>query len=274
MDSELFNPASPEYQKLPEYERMRRERLARANARMAARREAADAPAGEAKRALSETGGLAVSENDYEFIRRSLPLIEASEDKREIWERLSAASVYANNFGIPIETAYLDLEELHRQYAGRDFDKRGGAQAAIDSVEYSFEAAGKNWLAIQYHGEKDPEQRARIAEQIRGIEAEMERLKDKAPKVWDDAYVSQGAFSDLALLGRNILTATGENAVPLASALAIGAVTGDRRGGSELAPEGGGGKSGGGDNGGGGGRERGGLRTGRYLLGDDGHLRH
>jgi hypothetical protein len=77
-----------------------------------------------------------------------------------------------------------------------------------------------------YRSEKDPEKRAALEAQITKLDAERDRLRDKAPKPWNDGYVSQGAVKDAASVIRGIVTGAGENLVSLAAGAGAAALTG------------------------------------------------
>ncbi|MDR0586202.1 MAG: hypothetical protein LBG26_03080, partial [Treponema sp.] len=137
-------------------------------------------------------------------------------------ERIAAAGMYSNLFQVPIGTAFQNLESFHQQWTGKNFVKKTGLEAVADSIALNFATAEYNRLAkeLAKSGGSDPV----LLEAVQEHERLIDRLKDHAPKVWQDDYVKMGGWHDvgqsLRLGLRNVATSIAENAGPIATGIA------------------------------------------------------
>jgi hypothetical protein len=65
-------------------------------------------------------------------------VIDTAEDPQYMKERIAAAGMYPNLFGVSIGTAFLNLESFHQRWMGQNFVKKTGVQAVADSLKLSF----------------------------------------------------------------------------------------------------------------------------------------
>ncbi|MDR2952440.1 MAG: hypothetical protein LBU82_04275, partial [Treponema sp.] len=162
------------------------------------------------------------SNADYLFIDAVQPIVNSSEDPQFMKERIAAASMYANLFQISIGTAFLDMERLHQEWTGQNFVKKTGVQAVWDSLQLSFVSREYNRIAQQLarQGGTDPI----LLQAAEEYERRMERLRDHAPKVWQDEYVRQGGWADVGQFFRSAFTSLAENAVPVLEGMGLAAL--------------------------------------------------
>ncbi|MDR2095887.1 MAG: hypothetical protein LBP76_10285 [Treponema sp.] len=238
--SDIYNPASPGYQDLAELARKRREeapqRIRDLEARARILREERDriaAPVMEWSKARADyyqalrdkyNDYPSLSDRDYDFLEAVQTVINSpgfDGDAELERDRGIAAAIYANNFNQPIDVVYQNLDVFHEQWTGRNFAKKTGIQAVVDSLGLSFLGPEHNKLAIEYHNSgRDPE----ILKELQALDRKMERLRDNVPKVWQEEYIRQGGVADILALFRSITTSAAENAVPIGTGILAGAL--------------------------------------------------
>jgi len=215
----MENPASPEYSAIAESQRRKAEQLQAFDAHstaMDAYRQSYEHAVDNHYQSLQEQHseysnlGWTPRKEDFPFIDAIQPLIETSEDPQGMKERIATASMYSNIFNIPLQTAFLNLEELHKQYTGNEYAKKSGVQAVWDSIQLNFVTAEYNRLSQQLAraGGNDPH----LLQAIEETERRIDQLRDHAPKVWQDEYVKQGGWHDVGQFIRSVSTTMAENA--------------------------------------------------------------
>ncbi|MDR0637651.1 MAG: hypothetical protein LBG27_01900, partial [Spirochaetaceae bacterium] len=223
----MSDPASPEYQAIAESQRRaaaKRQAFDEYAARSGAEREAFKKAAGDYYQALREKHsdysglGWEFRDEDYLFIDAIQPAIETAEDPQLLKERIAAAGMYSNLFQVPIGTAFMNLESFHQQWTGKNFAKKTGLEAVADSIRLNFVSAEYNRLAkeLAKSGGNDPD----LLEAVQEHERMIDRLKDHAPKVWQDDYVKMGGWHDVGQALRSVTTSIAENAGPIAAGMA------------------------------------------------------
>ena len=171
-------------------------------------------------------------DEDFRFIDAVQPIVESSDDPQFMKERIAAAGMYSNLFNVPIETAFLNLENFHQEWTGQNFVKKSGFQAVWDSIQLNFVTAEYNRLSQQLARQGGTDQN--LLQALQEQERRIDQLRDHAPKVWQDEYVSQGGWHDVGQAIRSVSTMIAENAGHLivgagAAALAatgVGAIAG------------------------------------------------
>jgi hypothetical protein len=120
-----------------------------------------------------------------------------------------------------MSAAYQNLDAFHQQWTGKKFVKKTGVQAVLDSFQVSYLQQKQNALAIRYHNSgQDPE----ILSQIQEANQNLSRLRDNVPKIWQDEYVKQGGWADIAAFFRSITTSAAENVIPIGISVGAGAI--------------------------------------------------
>jgi hypothetical protein len=224
----MDDPASPEYQAIAESQRRaaaKRQAFDEYAAQADAEREAFNKGVDDYYKGLREKHsdysnlGWEFSDEDYLFIDAVQPAIENAEDPQLLKERIAAAGMYSNLFQVPISTAFQNLEDFHQQWTGKNFVKKTGLEAVADSIRLNFVSAEYNRLSkeLAKSGGNDPV----LLEAIQEHERMLDRLKDHAPKFWQDDYVKMGGWHDVV---RSLATSVAENLGPIATGIGASAL--------------------------------------------------
>ncbi|MDR1586924.1 MAG: hypothetical protein LBS57_05660, partial [Treponema sp.] len=224
--SDIYDPASPEFQNLAELARKRREEINQFSAQIRAEEQARRDYYKALREEKYRDWPSLLNDSDYDFLETAQTVIDnpSFEGDRELErDRLYATAFYAGKLHHPMRAVFLNLDEYHKQWTGQNFTRKTGIQAVIDSVGFSMESARYNHLTKQWAnaGGKNDDP---LLEEINESSRRIERLKDHAPKVWEDEYISQGGGADIFAFLRSAFVTTGENFVPLAAGIGVGAL--------------------------------------------------
>jgi hypothetical protein len=164
-----------------------------------------------------------LSNRDYDFLEHINPVISSAPDPEDQRDRILSAAILANSLHMPIDAAYLNLDEITRQWTGMAYTPKKSLKAIADSARLSILAVSHNAAAALYRMSKQDPQYLKLLEQI---ESQMEGLKDNIPKVWQEEYVRQGGFKDIENFLRSITVSAAENIAPVAMGGASGSLGG------------------------------------------------
>jgi len=215
----MNDPSTPQGQIIAE-SRIRREQqrqeIEQYSAEEAAKQKAYKEAQADYYRAIREENGVTdwnLSDKALDFIAAAQPAVNTAEDKQYMKERIAAADMYSDLFNVSFENAFLNLDNFHQQYMGKQFTKKDGVQAVADSVKLSFLSREYNELTkkLAKQGGTDPD----LLQAVQEYEQKLDKLRDHAPKVWQDDYVSMGGWDDVGQFIRSVGTSLGENAVPI-----------------------------------------------------------
>jgi hypothetical protein len=152
-------------------------------------------------------------DEDYLFLDNIQPLIAASPNPKETRDRFLSAAAFSQALGIPLDSAYINLDMLTEQWTGETWTPTTGLKATLDSLVVGLLGFKHNSLSIKYHESgQDPE----VLRELEEVEREIESRRDRMPKIWQDEYIHRGGWADVAGFFRTAFTLLGENAPNLA----------------------------------------------------------